>query len=56
MLPDEKGFCEAMRRLDIRKSDRIICYDNAGMLGGARAFWMFKVFGAKRVQLLRAPL
>ena len=44
-----------MKQLDIRKTDEVVCYDTNIMLGGCRAYWMFRVFGLK-VQLLENPL
>jgi thiosulfate/3-mercaptopyruvate sulfurtransferase len=52
MLPSEEQFCELMKQLDVRKSDHIVVYDQAGMLSAPRAFWMLKTFGAPHVMLL----
>lgn len=52
MLPSNEHFCEQMQRLDIRKSDFIVCYDKAGMISAPRAYFMLKTFGAPNVFIL----
>jgi thiosulfate/3-mercaptopyruvate sulfurtransferase len=49
MLPHADTFSEEMRKLDVRKTDRIVCYDQSGMVSAPRAYWMLKVFGADNV-------
>ena len=49
MLPHANTFSEEMRKLDVRKTDRIVCYDQSGMVSAPRAYWMLKVFGADNV-------
>lgn len=41
-----------MQKLDIRKSDNIVCYEKNSILYAPRAFWMLKTFGAPNVYLL----
>jgi thiosulfate/3-mercaptopyruvate sulfurtransferase len=41
-----------MKKIDMRKSDTIVCYDKAGMLSAPRAYWMLRNFGAPNVYLL----
>ena len=45
-LPAADVFTEHMKRLCIRKTDQIICYDAVGMFSVARAAWMLRYFGA----------
>ena len=42
MMPDEKLFIDTMKRLNVRLSHRVICYDTADQqFWGYRAAWMF---------------
>jgi thiosulfate/3-mercaptopyruvate sulfurtransferase len=41
-----------MKNIDVRVNDYIVCYDKCGMLSSPRAYWMFKIFGAKKVFIL----
>mmetsp|Transcript_18700 Transcript_18700/g.28649 ORF Transcript_18700/g.28649 Transcript_18700/m.28649 type:complete len:228 (-) Transcript_18700:8-691(-) len=53
MIPDEKFFIDTMKRLDIKLSDTVICYDAGGMqLFGYRAAWMFNAMGHQNVRVL----
>jgi thiosulfate/3-mercaptopyruvate sulfurtransferase len=52
MMPDDSTFISHMKRMDIRKSDHIICYDRQGMFSAPRVWFTFKVFGAKNVSVL----
>ena len=45
-----------MKRLRIRKTDQIICYDAMGMFSVARAAWMFRYFGAQDVRIMSGGL
>ena len=56
MLPSEKEFCYFMSLLGIKSSDLIILYDNSVFFSSARAWWMFKVFGHKKVYILNGGL
>lgn len=44
-----------MKKLDIRKTDDLVCYDTNLMLGAGRAYWMFRVFGLN-VKVLDGPI
>ena len=47
MLPDEKLFSDRMKVLNIKLTDRIICYDTGDMqFFGYRAAWMFQAMNA----------
>jgi thiosulfate/3-mercaptopyruvate sulfurtransferase len=53
MLPSPERFASIMERLGVRPSDRIVCYDGSGAnLSAARAWWMLRVFGHRRVAVL----
>ena len=53
MLPRPEEFARIAERLGIRPSDHVVCYDGSGVnLSAARAWWMFRVFGHRRVSVL----
>lgn len=53
MLPNQKQFIEAMKRLDCKLSDRVVVYDtHQNQFFGYRAAWMFQAFGHKNVSVL----
>ena len=57
MMPTEKHFTDTMRLLNVRMTDRVICYDSDAMqLFGYRAAWMFQAMGHKNVQVLNGGL
>ena len=45
-----------MKRLRIRRTDQIICYDTVGMFSVARAAWMLRYFGADNVRIMNGGL
>ena len=45
MLCGSVQFNAMMKKFDVRKGDEVILYDTNNMIGAARAFWMFGVFG-----------
>ena len=52
MLPDERTFAEKVGALGIADTATIVIYDSTDLLGGARAWWMFRHYGARDVRLL----
>jgi len=52
MMPTLDHFIQVMKELDIGKNDHIVCYGDDTIVGAARAWWMFKVFGCKNVQVM----
>jgi len=52
MLPSNEQFSNEFKKMDVRKSDKIVVYDKSGMLSAPRAFWMLKSFGAQDVRIL----
>ena len=55
-LPDLRTFEDAMRKIQVRIDDNIICYDNIGIFSSARAAWMLSYFGAENVRVLNGGL
>ena len=52
MLPDAETFARMVGALGIGDGDTLVIYDATDLLGGARAWWMFKHYGALDVRLL----
>lgn len=53
MLPGAERFAVLLERMGVRPSDQVVCYDGSGVnLSAARAWWMFRVFGHRRVSVL----
>ena len=44
-----------MKKLDIRNTDQIICYDTNYLVGACRSYWMFRVYGLN-VKLMDSPI
>jgi thiosulfate/3-mercaptopyruvate sulfurtransferase len=56
MLPGPDQFGEAVGKLGIGKDDTIVVYDGAGLMSAPRVWWMFRIFGAKKVFILDGGL
>lgn len=57
ILPPAKVFEQSVGRLGIGNNDRVIVYDRSGMaMAAARVWWMFRVFGHDKVQVLNGGL
>ncbi|MCS6625228.1 3-mercaptopyruvate sulfurtransferase [Roseibacterium beibuensis] len=56
MLPSPEAFTARMGRLGLSETDHIVVYDTVGIRSSARAWWMFRVMGASRVQVLDGGL
>lgn len=56
MLPEAASFGRRMSELGLSKADRIVVYDTVGIRSAARIWWMLKVMGATRVQVLDGGL
>ena len=53
MLPPESEFKDAMKRLNIKLTDQVVCYENGGLgLFAYRVAWMFQVMGHPNVKVL----
>lgn len=51
MLPPARQFAQRMAALGIGSGDRIVLYDDSPHRTAARAWWMFKAFGARDVAI-----
>ena len=56
MLPSEPVFTHSVQALGIGADSRVVVYDGKGLFSAARAWWMFRVFGHDRVQILKGGL
>jgi thiosulfate/3-mercaptopyruvate sulfurtransferase len=56
MLPSAADFERAVGSLGIGTGDRVVVYDDNLMMGAARAWWMFRVFGHSAVAVLDGGL
>ena len=48
MMPSLEIWKKHMERLNIRTTDSVVIYDDFGIAGACRAYWMFKVFNDKQ--------
>jgi thiosulfate/3-mercaptopyruvate sulfurtransferase len=56
MLPGEAAFAASMSELGIGDDDRVVIYDSAGVVSAARAWWMLRALGHRRVAILDGGL
>ena len=56
MLPSEPMFQDSVQALGIGGNSRVVVYDAKGLFSAARAWWMFRVFGHDKVQILEGGL
>ncbi len=56
MLPPPEAFAAFVGALGIRDTDHVVVYDTAGLFSAARVWWMFRVMGVERVQVLDGGL
>ena len=55
-VPTNAQFAARMAALGIGESDRIVVYDNSPLVSSGRAWWLFRLFGAKQVAILDGGL
>lgn len=56
MLPPPAEFAAAVRRLGVRTTSAIVCYDSLGIFSAPRAWWMFRAMGHANVAVLDGGL
>jgi len=56
MLPDREAFARGASRLGLSPDDDIVIYDSLGLFSAARVRWVFRYYGARRVNLLDGGL
>jgi thiosulfate/3-mercaptopyruvate sulfurtransferase len=52
MLPSPAAFAAFAGAMGIAETDRMVVYDTTGLFSAARVWWMFRLMGAQRVQVL----
>lgn len=56
MVPTNEQFAKRMTELGISTDDRIVVYDNSPLSSSGRAWWLFRIFGARQVAILDGGL
>lgn len=56
MLPSAEQFAQSVSALGIRNDSNVVVYDSLGLFSAARIWWMFRVFGHNKVQVLDGGL
>lgn len=56
MLPSPEAFAARMGALGLSEADHIVVYDTLGLRSAPRVWWMLKVMGADRAQVLDGGL
>ncbi|MCF6370150.1 3-mercaptopyruvate sulfurtransferase [Rhizobium halophilum] len=56
MVPSPEVFAEAVGRMGISESDRIVIYDGPGIFSAPRGWWLFRIMGAQNVFILDGGL
>jgi len=56
MLPSPEKFASRVRKLGLGDGNRIVVYDQLGLMSAARVWWMFRVFGHKDIAVLDGGL
>ena len=55
-FPAARHFAETVGSFGIGRNDHIVVYDTQGLFSAARMWWLFRVFGARNVQVLDGGL
>ncbi len=56
MLPTPQQFAQAVGKMGVDNNTQVVIYDNNHFFAAARAWWMFRVFGHHRVQIIDGGL
>ena len=56
MLPKKKYFIDTMKALGVKRSTRVILYDQDMSQWASRCYWIFRVYGHENVQILNGGL
>ncbi|MFO1241713.1 MAG: 3-mercaptopyruvate sulfurtransferase [Rickettsiales bacterium] len=56
MLPSEAAFVYAMHDFGVGNDDPVVIYDTKGIFSAPRVWWMFRVFGHEKVNVLDGGL
>lgn len=55
-LPSPRTFATFAASMGISAHDTVVVYDGPGLFSSARAWWMFRVMGAKTVRILKGGI
>lgn len=55
-LPSAEHFAKTVGAFGIGRDDHIVVYDTQGLFSAARMWWLFRIFGARNVQVLDGGL
>ena len=55
-VPSQEQFTKEAQRLGVNNDSIIVVYDDKGIYSSARAWWLFKTFGFKKVAILNGGL
>ena len=56
MAPSPEQFCSELSKLGVGDENHVVLYDGLGLFSAARAWWLFKLFGIRRVSVLDGGL
>ena len=56
MVPSLEQFCSELSKLGVGDGNHVVLYDGLGLFSAARAWWLFKLFGFRRVSVLDGGL
>lgn len=56
MVPSPEVFANAVGKLGICETDRIVVYDGPGIFSAPRGWWLFRIMGARQVYVLDGGL
>lgn len=56
MLPPAEEFAEAVGAMGISNDSHVVIYDTPGLMSAGRAWWMFRIMGHEKVQILDGGL
>jgi thiosulfate/3-mercaptopyruvate sulfurtransferase len=56
MVPAADIFAEAVGKLGIKETNRVVIYDGPGIFSAPRGWWLFRIMGAKQVFVLDGGL
>jgi thiosulfate/3-mercaptopyruvate sulfurtransferase len=56
MVPSPAVFADAVGRMGISETDRIVVYDGPGIFSAPRGWWLFRIMGARQVFVLDGGL
>ncbi|WP_202615429.1 3-mercaptopyruvate sulfurtransferase [Rhizobium deserti] len=56
MVPPPEVFAEAVGKMGICETDRVVIYDGPGIFSAPRGWWLFRIMGARQVFVLDGGL